>query len=108
MFYYEELPQLIWILVAWSIIFLVPTFFPKDIKYPNFNKYGTIVVLILSVITIIWLLFNKELFHWNYDIATGEPVDHYSTYGKCMARAVLACIISSVNITSSFFRKKKN
>jgi len=52
----------------------------------------------------LWLLFNKELFHWNFDIATGKPVDHYSTYGRCVVYIVVALIS---NVASCVIAKKR-
>jgi len=52
----------------------------------------------------LWLLFNKELFHWNFDIATGKPVDHYSTYGRCVVYIVVALIGS---VASCVIAKKR-
>ena len=73
----------------------------SDIK---FLKCARIVLFILSLCVLVWLLFNKELFHWNFDIATGKPVDHYSTYGRCVARIVIALIS---NLTSYIVTKKR-
>jgi len=59
----------------------------SDVK---FLKYARITFLVLSFCVLIWLLFNRELFHWKFDIATGEPVDHYSTYGRCIAYVIVS------------------
>ena len=73
----------------------------KDVK---FLKYAKIVLFVLSFCMFVWLLLSKELFHWNFDIATGEPVDHYSTYTKCMVRVVIALIS---NVVSCVVAKKR-
>jgi len=68
-------------------------------------KYARVFLLVMSAIMFIWLLFNKELFHWNYDIATGEPVDHYSTYGKCIVYTIIA-LVSNIIAGIACFKKK--
>ncbi len=73
----------------------------KDIK---FLFYARILLFVISFCMLVWLLFNKELFHWNFDIATGEPVDHYSTYGRCMVY-IIAALVS--NVVSYIVAKKE-
>ncbi len=73
----------------------------NDIK---FLKYARIVLFVLSFCMFVWLLFNKELFHWNFDIATGEPVNHYSTYGRCVMYIFVALIS---NVVSYIVAKKR-
>lgn len=67
-------------------------------------KYARVVFFVLSLCVFLWLLFNKELFHWNFDIATGKPVDHYSTYGRCVVYIVVALIS---NVASYVIAKKR-
>jgi len=62
----------------------------------KFLLYARRFLLLLSVGLMIWLLFQKELFHWHYDMATGEPVDHYSTYGKCIAYTMIALVSNAI------------
>jgi len=64
------------------------------------------VLLGLSTIFIVWLLFNKESFHWNFDIATGEAVDHYSTYGKCVARCIISLVSNIATVIIRLTEKK--
>ena len=71
----------------------------------NFLKYARIVLLIVSFGILIWLVFNKELFHWNYDIATGKPVNHYSTYGKCIVYTIIALVSNTVAAVVGATRK---
>ncbi len=106
MFYYKEMQTITSCLVLAAIFFftLEPSEWAKTC--PRFNKYGTIVVFILSILTTVWLLFHKEHFHWKYDIATGIPVDHYSTYYICLEASVIACAVSALNLIWRFFRKK--
>lgn len=81
-------------LMVFSVGYLFAELFRK--KFGNndkkFLKVARIILLVIGVVLFVWLLFNKELFHWNYDIATGEPVDHYSTYNRCVINAVIALI----------------
>ncbi len=82
-------------LMVFSIGYLFAELLRK--KYGNQNdktflKYARIVLLLISAVLFVWLLLNKELFHWHYDIATGEPVDHYSTYGRCMIYTTIAIL----------------
>lgn len=97
---------------SWLMIFslgylIIPPLFKKRLTYNDakFLKYARIVLFVLSLGVFIWLLFNKELFHWNFDIATGEPVDHYSTYTKCLINAVVALISNVVSYVISKKRK---
>ncbi len=62
--------------------------------------FAGIILLGISILMLVWLLMNKEQFHWNFDIATGEPVDNYSTYASCivytmisMASNMISCIV---------------
>ena len=71
----------------------------------RFLRYARVILSFVNVGVFIWLFFNKEVFHWNYDIATGEPVDHYSTYGKCVLCTAVA-IISNVAAFSIDARRK--
>ena len=83
-----------WLLV-FSVGYVFAELFRKKFGNNNNKKFLRIARMILLVIGIIlfaWLLFNKELFHWNFDIATGEPVDHYSTYNRCIINTVIALI----------------
>lgn len=73
--------------MALSIGYLITELLRK-----KFLKIAKIILLCLNTGLFIWLLLNKELFHWNYDISTGEPVDHYSTYGRCIINTVAALI----------------
>ena len=59
-------------------------------------KYARGILLVIGIAIMIWLIFNKEMFHWNYDIATGEEVDHYSTYLNCVIYAILANVSNTV------------
>ncbi len=98
-------------LVSWLMIFSLGYFIGELLvkKYGKKNdvkflKYARIILFILSFCTLIWLIFNKELFHWNFDIATGEPVDHYSTYARCLIYIIVALIS---NVVSYFIAKKR-
>lgn len=64
----------------------------------TYQKYARAILLIICSVIMIWLVCNKELFHWNYDIATGEAVDHYSTYPNCMIYVILAIITNNIAI----------
>ena len=89
-----------------AIVFLIVSFDRKN-KAPNVHKYGTIVVFVLSIILFIWVLCNKEFFHWRFDVATGAAVDHYSTYYECVIHGAVACILSIINIVLCLIRNKK-
>ncbi len=100
---------------SWLMLFSVGYLFGEIFyeKFGNDNdkkflKYARIILLLIGTIMIIWLLFNKELFHWNYDIATGEPVDHYSTYGKCVVYTVITLVSNTVAGIISIKRKSNN
>ena len=85
--------------MAFSIGYLIAELLQKKLGNNNdkkFLKIARIILICLNTVLFIWLLFNKELFHWNYDIATGEPVDHYSTYGRCIINTVVALISNIV------------
>lgn len=75
----------------------------RDVK---FLKYARIVLFVSSFCMFVWLLLNKELFHWNFDIATGEPVDHYSTYGRCVVYIIIALISNALSYIIAKNRKK--
>lgn len=94
-------------LMAFSLGYLIAELLVKKLgneRDVRFLKYARIVLFVLSVCALLWLLLNKELFHWNYDIATGAPVDHYSTYGRCVAYTIVALIS---NVVSRIVSKKE-
>lgn len=94
-------------LMTFSLGYLIGELLVKKLGKESdakFLKYARIVLFVLSFGMLIWLLFNKELFHWNFDIATGKPVDHYSTYGRCMVYIVISLIS---NIVSYIVYKKR-
>ena len=96
---YKILSLATW-LMSFSLGYLIGTLFAKKSGKENdrkFLKYARTILFVLSLCTFIWLLFNKELFHWNYDIITGEKVDHYSTYGKCVGYTVVAMISNIIS-----------
>ncbi len=95
-------------LMAFSVGYLVGEILVKrngNEKDRVFFKYARIVLFVLSFGVFVWLMFNKERFHWNFDIATGEPVNHYSTYGKCMAYTVVAMVSNVISFIISKIRK---
>ena len=95
-------------LMTFSIGYLIGEILIKKCGKENdgkFFKYARIVLLLLSLCLFVWLLFNKELFHWNFDIATGEPVDHYSTYGRCIAYMVVALLSNALSYIVAGKRK---
>ncbi|MBE7035778.1 MAG: hypothetical protein E7403_00630 [Ruminococcaceae bacterium] len=94
-------------LMILSIGFLLGEIFRKKTNenYKKFLKYASIVFLVISAILLIWLPVNKELFHWHYDIATGEPVDHYSTYGKCITYTGIALVSSGITFFANIKKK---
>jgi len=75
----------------------------KDVKFLNYTR---IVLFVSSFCMFVWLLLNKELFHWNFDIATGESVDHYSTYGRCIVYIIIALISNVVSYIVAKNRKE--
>ncbi len=82
-------------LLAFSLVNLVGELFVRKRggeRNGKFLRYVRIVFFAVSFCIFIWLLCNKELFHWNFDIATGEPVDHYSTYGRCVIYSIIALV----------------
>jgi len=102
---YKILSLASWLMI-FSLGYSITGLFVKRFGKANdakFLKYARIVLFVLSFCVFIWLLFNKELFHWNFDIATGKPVDHYSTYGKCVIYSLVALIS---NIVSYVVAKK--
>ena len=106
MFSYKMLSFIIW-LMTFSVGYLLAEVFINRFVKENdseFLKYARIVLFVLSFGVFVWLLFNKESFHWNFDIATGEPVNHYSTYGKCMLYTVIAMVS---NVTSFIIAGKR-
>ncbi len=95
-------------LTTFSILNLIGELLVKKFGKENdvkVLKYTKAIFLILSLCMFVWLLFNKELFHWNFDIATGEPVDHYSTYEKCIAFISVAIISNAVSCIIAKKRK---
>ena len=92
-----------------SIAFLIRQLvilFTKSEKDHKFFIFGNRIMLLINAIFLIWLLLNKEAFHWNFDIATGEPVDHYSTYGRCFCFSVISASCSFFNVITNFLKKK--
>lgn len=79
----------------------------KEGKANKILRYVTIAVTVVSVGILVWLVLNKEAFHWNYDIATGKPVDHYSTYGRCVAMEVVAIICNATATLLHFLKNIK-
>jgi len=90
-------------LMAWSIgcaLLLFLTRF-KLVQHPKFYTYGSAVLFVLNIAVLVFLLFGKERFHWHFDIATGAPVDHYSTYGRCLAFTITGLL---ANLLAVVFR----
>lgn len=102
---YKVLRFVIW-LMSFSLGYLLGELLTKN--NTKFLKYARMVLSVFSFGVFIWLLLNKELFHWNFDIATGEPVDHYSTYGKCMIYVVIALISNVVSYIVAKTRKESS
>lgn len=97
-------------LMIFSLGYLLGEFLLKRYGKDNDKKfvlYARGILLFISSAVFIWLLFNKELLHWNYDIATGEPVDHYSTYGRCIAYTVIALVSNIIGIIVRLKRSRK-
>ncbi len=94
------------ILLLVSIVSIGAVFWWKEAMFPKLHKICTKTIVVISIGLFIWILFNKELFHWNYDIATGEPVDHYSTYHLCLIKTGIAGVISIVSIILCNTREK--
>ena len=95
-------------LLMFSVGYLIAELLLKRFGKGNDQKfltYARAFLFLASTIMLIWLLFNKELFHWNYDVATGEPVDHYSTYVRCIVYTIIALVS---NIIAGIVRFKKN
>ena len=70
-------------------------------------KWLWTLILPVNAGMMIWLLLNKEFFHWYYDVATGKPVDHYSTYGKCMLFCGIALAFNGVSAIVHLLRRRK-
>ena len=106
MFSFKMLKLAIWVMF-FSVGSLCRELLKKteSVESKAIMKYVRLVLIMVSVAWIVWLLLNKELFHWNYDIATGDPVDHYSTYGKCVIYAIIA-VGSNVMAFYTNYRKK--
>jgi len=106
MFSYRMLKIAVWVMF-FSVGVLCRDLLKKteSVESKTIMKYVRIVMILISVAWIVWLLFNKELFHWNYDIATGKPVDHYSTYGKCVLYAIIAV---GSNVMAMYTNHKKS
>ena len=95
-------------LMVFSVGYVFAELFRKKFGNNNnkkFLKIARISLLVIGVVLFVWLLFNKELFHWNYDIATGEPVDHYSTYNRCIINTVIALVSNLIGCV--VYNKKK-
>ncbi len=103
---YKVLNFVTWLMI-FSLGYLIGELLIKKYGKENdarFLKYARIVLFALNFGVLIWLLFNRELFHWYFDIATGEQVDHYSTYGRCIIYIVVALIS---NVVSYVIAKKR-
>ena len=87
---------------------LLPKIFRAEGNYKTFVTYFRSILLTASCVMLIWLLFNKERFHWTYDISTGEPVDHYSTYGRCITFTVIALVSNIMGIILQLKRNSNN
>ena len=97
-------------LMGFSFGYMLCELFPKLCKTDDrktFITYFRSILLTVSCVMFIWLLFNKERFHWSYDISTGEPVDHYSTYGRCITFTVIALVSNILGIVLRFKRNRK-
>ena len=92
--------------MTFSLGYLIGELFTKN--NTKFLKYARSVLSVLSFGVFLWLLLNKELFHWNFDIATGEPVDHYSTYGTCMIYVVIALVSNIASYIVAKMRKERS
>ena len=108
MFSYKILDISIY-LMCFSFMYLLYELFPKILKSDYGNKtfitYFRSILRIASCVMFVWLLFNKERFHWTFDIATGEPVDHYSTYGRCIIFTIIALVGNMLGIVLQLKRK---
>ena len=105
---YEILGLATWLMV-FSLGYCIGELLVKKLGKQNdvkFLKYARIILSVLSFFLFVWLLFYKELFHWHFDISTGEPVDHYSTYGRCMVYALVAFLSNVVSCVVAKSRKE--
>ena len=95
-------------MMAFSLVLLIVTIsLRKQGKENKFLKYTSLVIAVANAVILVWLLCNKEAFHWNYDIATGKPVDHYSTFGRCVVMACIAAVSSTAATILHFLKGKK-
>lgn len=91
-----------------GILLLILAFTSKGIgKWGKYLKFLIIAAGVISIEILLFLTMYKEAFHWSYDIATGEAVDHYSTHSSCMAMAMIALVC---NVIAFFvqYRKRQN
>lgn len=56
-----------------------------------------IILFIIGLVTTILILANKEVFHWRYDIITGEAVNHYSTFSRCLITGIIGTVVSGIS-----------
>lgn len=108
-FSYEILKAFI-LLAVWAVgslagELIAPLF--RDTKSAVFFRRVNVVILALSLCAGLWLALNRERFHWYYDIATGEPVDHYSTYAKCVVCVAISAVSSAAACAARYLRAKK-
>ncbi len=98
----------IW-LMTFSVGYLLAELLRKkfgNINDKNFLKVARIILLVVGAVLFIWLLLKKELFHWNYDISTGEPVDYYNTYRRCIINTIIA-LMSNLIVCVVYIKNKK-
>ncbi len=104
---WRVMPNILRVLSLFTIAISITLFIKRKSQVHQFIKISTILSLVASVALFIVILLNKELFHWNYDIATGKPVDHYSTYYFCIVNTICTSVISIVNIVVVAVRRRK-
>ena len=91
-----------------SFLMVVLTFTSRGTgKWGKYLKFLTIAAGIISIEILLFLIMYKEAFHWNYDIATGEPVDHYSTYGSCMVMGVISLVSNALALVIQLRKRNK-
>lgn len=96
------------ILVLWEFLWGLRgrVSFSDYVKLLRQRRWYGIVLTLLGIGIILLVALNKEGFHWYFDIATGKPVDHYSTYPLCLTAGILVLLAGAVGTGFSFFPSK--